>query len=103
VSENVKLSWPQFYALQQAAQVLETDNKPAYLLWRLFIGEAGWFYPQHHETARVFIRWQTAASLCGKGLMEYKTVGYRKVKGDWRPENAYRISEAGLKLLGKNL
>lgn len=57
--------------------------------------DAGWFYPNRYETAAVWGTVPTAAALCGKGLLEYKTVQYVQKKGHYEAINQYRITDNG--------
>jgi hypothetical protein len=66
-----------------------------------YLGDGGWFFAQHHECAPVITRWQTCASLCGMGLLEYETVSYHKTKGKWRASNKYRITQRGYDFISR--
>lgn len=84
----MELSSSQRDVLEQAAHKLTNDR---YLEaigkgWN----ERGWFYAAHHECAPVIARWQTCASLCGMGLLEYEVIGHRQ------SDKRYRITEDGL-------
>lgn len=57
--------------------------------------ECGWFYPSRYDTAVVYGVPATAAVLCGRGLLEFKTVSYVKVRGAYKAINEYRITEHG--------
>jgi len=92
----MKLSKSELNALEQAAAKDTYDNRLAYSGYSTGLG---WFTPQHHESADIHIRHQTCKSLCGKGLLQYRTVKYVKRNGAWSPVNEYRVSTGGIEYL----
>lgn len=65
-------------------------------------GFTGWFVPSRYELAEVYATDPTCKVLCGHGYLEYETVDYVKRKGQWFPENKYRITKAGLEWVQSN-
>lgn len=84
----IHLSRPQYDTLAQA--YIER-----YSIHRMPTFSGGWFYAWRFETSPVITTWQTCASLCGMGLLEYETVDYIKRAGEWRPVTRYRVTEKG--------
>lgn len=62
----------------------------------------GWFYPSRYELTDVYTTKATCRALCGKGYLEYRTFDYSKVKGEWVPDNEYRITQQGLQWVREN-
>lgn len=99
----IVLSYAQQNLLDNAADKLKHDKRNA---WTGRDTAAGWFSCQFTQRGSIDFasRPQTAKSLCGLGLMEYRVVGqpYRD-RGKWRHAKEYRISQEGLKFVLPNL
>lgn len=94
----MKLSKTQLNVLIYAAGKPNSDE-------RLDTLEDGWFYPQHTTRGSIdfFCRWQTCASLCGLGLLQYRTWGEPyKVKGRWKQYLEYHITQDGIDFLERS-
>jgi hypothetical protein len=98
-----KLSAPQKRLLEDAYLVLRRDETLAH---EGLCAEPGWFECRFttRGAMEIFSRPQTAKSLCGLGLMEYRVTGSGyKDRGKWRFPKQYRITQEGINLVPSEL